>query len=99
AALEVNASRAETGQTHDVLLGPRCNETVATDGNRLCLRVLPVEGRDPAVEENEIGGAVLGLSRGFTKADGKCAEPGQHGTTVWAENHDLVSFCQGNSPA
>ena len=88
ATLEVNASRAGTGQAHDVLLGPHCNETVAADGDRLCLRVLPVEGRYPAVEENKISGAILG--RCSTKAGGKCAEPGQHTTAIWTKNHDWV---------
>src|SRR3982074_3810854 len=48
APLEVDASRTGTGQTHDILLGPRCNETVATNGDRLRLRILPVERGDPA---------------------------------------------------
>src|SRR5262245_62832816 len=45
APLEIDASRARTGQAHDVLLGPGCNETVAADCDRLSLWVLLVEGR------------------------------------------------------
>src|SRR5262249_53334191 len=89
--------RARTGQTHDVLLGPRSNKTVTANGDRLRLRILPVKGRDPAVEENEIHGSVLGLSGRWTKAGGQCAEPGQHGTAIWTENHDLVSLREGTS--
>ena len=92
AALEVDASRVGNSQTHDVLLGPDCNKTVATDGDRLRLRVLPVECRDPTVEENEIGSAVLGLSRCATKASGKCTEPGQHNTAIWVDMHDQISL-------
>src|SRR5262249_55207836 len=99
APFEVDASRAGSGQAHDVLFGPYRNETVATDGNCFCLRILPVEGRNPAVEQNEIGGALLGLTRCFMKAGGQGAESSQHPTAIWAENHGLALLSQGSSPA
>ena len=92
--LQVDDARVPApASAHDVLLGADGDETAVADGDRPGLRVLPVEGRDLAVEENEIHGAILGLGGFSTKAGGQCAEAGQHSTAIWVENHDQVSFC------
>ena len=97
ASLKVDASRAGASQAHDVLLGPHCNETIAADRHRLGLRVLSIEGRDPAIEQNEVHGSLLGSGRCSTEPGGKCAEAGHHATPVRIVDHDQVPFAEMGS--